>query len=247
MKFTKKMDEYINNLYTLIIIESIIEDVEILNNDKLPKANISLEEYNPFYKKENNELKNKFFIEFIDKNYSDVIDYASKIFEMLNKEENYEPKNHNLIMRCCSKCLDIINNIYIPFYNIKFLKDEDNKNNIKYESLKNIIQDKKLENKLSESSIYNNIVYQILLFIDTYYNKYDNENEGKGIISNLIQNSYLLLFSLFYASNLFDNIKKDKDNEEKKVLLELITKIIKNIFKIYNILDYYFLIFLKVK
>ena len=227
MKFTKKMDEYINNLYTLIIIESIIEDVEILNNDKLPKANISLEEYNPFYKKENNELKNKFFIEFIDKNYSDVIDYASKIFEMLNKEENYEPKNHNLIMRCCSKCLDIINNIYIPFYNIKFLKDEDNKNNIKYESLKNIIQDKKLENKLSESSIYNNIVYQILLFIDKYYNKYDNENEGKGIISILIQNSYLLLFSLFYASNLFDNIQKDKDNEKKKVLLE---KIIKNIF-----------------
>ena len=235
MKLTQKYDEYINNLYTLIIIESIFEDIELLNNNNLPKCDIPLEEYKPFYSKENNNKKKQFFIDFINYNYTDLIEYATKILENLNKEEKYNEKKHNLIMRCCTKCLDLISNIYIPYFNIKYesSKKPENVKDIENESLKSIIQENQLENNILGISLYENLIFQMLFFIDKYYNKYDNfienyENEIKGIIPILIEKCYLLSFSLIYTNeNVFKSIVNIDNKEEKENLL---TKIIKNIF-----------------
>ena len=225
MKFSKKPDEYMNNLYNLFIINSIFEDVEILN--KKEKLNISSEEYMPFSSEENNSKKKQFFIDFLNKSYSDLINYASIILGKVNAFENYDEKKHILVIRCCSKSLEIINIIYNSYYNIIYdmgKKNENNKN-IEYESLKNIIKDNNLIENIQKNTIYENLINQILITIDKYYNKYDNiKDEFSGKIPNLIKNCYLLLFSLLYTNNdIFLYIKKNKQNKD------LLDSIINNI------------------
>ena len=140
MKLTKKNNKYIEKLYHLYIIESIIEDVEILNNkdnindnnenkenkesqeqkEKIRYENIYQQNLKPF--DESNNEKINFFIDFIKNNYSDLVIYASSFLEKLNteKEENdNNNENNNITILSCIKCLDIINIIYNCYHNIK--------------------------------------------------------------------------------------------------------------------------------
>ena len=211
--FTQKYDEYIHNLYILMIIESIFEDVEIFNNNKIKEIEISLKEYKPFFSLENNDIKKKFFIDFFDKRYSDLIEYASKILEKMNMEG----KKDYLIIRCCSKCLEIINNIYYCYYNIKYENiKKENIENIEYKSIRNIIEENNLDKNIRDSSIYKNIINQLLIFIDKYYNKIDINNDKE---QNLMKNCYLLLFSLLYMNNeIFNYIIENNKNLLDKII-----------------------------
>jgi NTP pyrophosphatase (non-canonical NTP hydrolase) len=75
MKLTEKKDQYIRNIYLLYIIESIIEDVEIINNkeninikdnkdglkDEVTYAIIYSQKLKPFDDENNINKKNQFF------------------------------------------------------------------------------------------------------------------------------------------------------------------------------------------
>ena len=225
MKLSNSFDKYMNNLYILIIIESIIEDAAIQNNKNIEKNKV-IDVYKYFKGEEDKKLK--FFIKFFDYNYEDIISYASKILEKLNGENDYNAQKHNLCIRCCSKCLDIINNIYISYHNLKY--DNPNIEKLGLESLKEKIEENDLVKKIDSSDIYKNLVIQILSFIEKYYNKYDNvlEYEFKEKIPNLIKNCYFILFSLLYKNNeIFNYIENSKSKE-------LFLSVISNIFDLSN-------------
>ena len=217
MKLSNSFDKYMNNLYILIIIESIIEDAAIQNNKNIEKNKV-IDVYKYFKGEEDKKLK--FFIKFFDYNYEDIISYASKILEKLNGENDYNAQKHNLCIRCCSKCLDIINNIYISYHNLKY--DNPNIEKLGLESLKEKIKENVLDKKIE----FKNLVIQILSFIKKYYNQYDNveEYEFKEKLPNLIKNCYFILFSLLYKNNeIFNYIENSKSKE-------LFHSVISNIF-----------------
>ena len=233
MKFTKKNNLYLQKLYYLYIIESIIEDVEINNNtddindnkdNKNQKEIIrhkDIPKFESLLNQNNFDKKIKFFIDFIKNNYSDLVAYTSSILEKLNnnnKEENDNNKdnnNNNIIIRSCIKCLNIINNIYNSYHNINpNIVNNNNIINIKYKSLKNIIEKNQLSNNINDKTIYKEIISQIIKCIDKYCYIFDNKNQGEinEMISILNQNCYILLFSLLYTNKeIFEIIKGNKD------------------------------------
>ena len=230
MKFSNNFDNFANNLYILFIIESIFEDVEIMNNNEIKKYQIYNRDNESFSSEKNNQKKKQFFIDFIEKNYSDIIDYSAKILEKINKEDDYIESKHNLMIRTCSKSIELINDIYISLNQIKceFSIKEQNIINIEFESFKKIIQENNLNTKINNGSIYENITIQIIIFIDKYYDKYDNKsnNEFNTKISILIKNCYILLFSLLYTNkDLFENSIYQKEENKSKLENLIINKI----------------------
>ena len=227
MKLTEKKDLYLRNIYVLYIIESIIEDVEIINNkeninikdnkdglkDEVTYAIIYSQKLKPFDDENNINKKNQFFIDFIKNNYSDLVNYTLLLLKKLN--ENKEgSNNNNITILSCIKCLDIINNIYTGYHNINSKIDKGNLINIKYKALKNIIENNNLSKNITEASIYEEIIIHIIKYI--YYILFDNKNKGESneIISTLNQKFYILLFSLLYTNKEIFNIinKKEKNN-----------------------------------
>ena len=234
--FTQRTSQYINNMYTLYIIESIIEDVEIVNSkyiiinkkedqkEKILYKNIYSQKSKPFDDEDNIDKKNQFFIDFINSKYSDLVKYSSFILKKLN-EDKENCNNNNLMVRCCIKCLDIINNIYNSYHNI-YSKIDNNSNiiNIKYKALKNIIENNNLSKNITDKSIYEEIIIQIIKYVDKCCYKCDNMKQGEnnGIISKLKENCYILLFSLLYTNKeIFEVINK---NEEIKKLFDKVLK-----------------------
>ena len=216
MKFSQNFDNFFNNLYILMIIESIFEDVEILNNDKISLDQIYNRDNKSLSSQENNQNKKQFLIDFIKCNYSDMIDYGSKILEKMNKEENYDEKKHNIMIRTCSKIIELLNNIYNSLNEIKydFQKESNIIINIDFGSFKKIFEENNLNTKINDGSLYEEIIIHIIIFIDKFYEKYDNEFNTK--LSVLIKNCYILLFSLLYTNkNLFEYIYKNEENKNK--------------------------------
>jgi len=235
MKLNEKQDLYIRNIYFLYIIESIIEDVEIINNkenindnkdsqkEELTYANIYSEK--PLDDASNLNKKNQFFIDFIKNNYLDLVNYTSLLLKKLN-EDKEESNNNNIMIRSCIKCLDIINNIYNSYYNINSKTDKTNLINIKYKALKSIIEGNNLSKNINEASIYEEIIIQILKYIYKYNNKFENKNQTEinGIYISLKQNCHIFLFSLLYTNKeIFNIINKNEKNKYflNKVLKEL--------------------------
>jgi len=233
MKLTERQDHYIRNIYFLYIIESIIEDVEIINNkenikdnedgqkEEVTYENIYSQKLNPFDDENNIDKKNQFFIDFIKNNYSDLVNYTLLLLKKLN-EDKENSNNNNITIRSCIKCLDIINNIYTGFHNINSKTDKGNLINIKYKSLKKIIENNNLSKNINEASIYEEIIIYIIKHI--YYILFDNKNKGENneIISVLNQNCYILLFSLLYTNKEIFNIINKK--EKNKYFFESVLK-----------------------
>jgi len=253
--FTQRTFQYINNMYTLYIIESIIEDVEIINSkdilinikegqkENIQYKNIYSQKSNSFDDENNIDKKNQFFIDFINNKYSDLVKYSSLILKRLN-EDKESGNNNNIMIRCCIKCLDIINNIYNSYHDINS-KIDNNRNiiNIKYKALKNIIEKKKLSKNITDKSIYEGIIIQIIKYIDKCCYKFANKNQGEnnGIISKLKENCYILLFSLLYTNKeIFEIINK---NEEIKKLFD---KILKDLYLIDYNKKYFGLLFITI-
>ena len=214
LKLTNNYDDYIDNMYTLIIIESIFEDIELKDNKKYNNLNICSEKYTPFDNEENDGKKKKFSIDFFKNNYSDLLDYITEILKRIYSEE----KNRNeIIIRCCLKGFEIINNIYNGYYKINY--EEENENNFMIKLSMDLIKENKLEKYIEDHALYNNLINQILNFILKIYSI--NEKENNKYMSLLVDNCYYLLFSLLYTN---EDIYKNyiNDNEENKKLLSQI-------------------------
>ena len=147
----------------------------------------------------------------------------SLILEIL--KEGKESDNNNIIIHCCIKCLDIINNIYNSYHNISIDNNNNNKANIKYKTVKNIIESKNLSNKINDKVIYEEIIIKIIKCIDKYCNINDNANqdEHKEVKLKLKQNCYILLFLLLYTNKeIIEIINKNNEiNTLDKVLKDL--------------------------
>ena len=215
-KFTSNQNNYIDIMYNLIMIESIIEDLELnyLKNDEKNKFKICSEEYLPFDSKENDEKKKNYFVSFMKNNYIDLIEYVSLLLKKLNEnginEMGIEPK-------ICLKGIDIINNVYCSFYDINLKKTSDNY--LRISSPNSLIKENKLEEIITNWENYKDIIEQIIIFINKYYLK--NEHS----VGKLINNCFYLLFYLIYTSNqIFEHINNNEKikNNFNEVIKEVL-------------------------
>ena len=232
MKFTNKIDEYIDNMYKLIIIESIFEDIQIneLKEEEIYKnIEINSKRYIPFESDENKDKKTKFVVDYLNNNFNDLIDYITILLTKINENEKNGKNRLEIIIKCCLKGLEIVNNIYDSYFKINFERESEDVLLIRAPT--KVIINNNLQNIIINNEKYNNLINQVLIFIDLHYLKYDSLNEkdiDKTLIL-LIQNCYYFLFSLLFTKN--NTFNYINDNNENKILLK---KIILNILKIYK-------------
>ena len=173
-------EKILNQLYYLIIIESILQDIEINNLDikkifKNPnnsKQELCSKKYEPFESIEI-EKKIKFVEDFIkSKNYEKLIKYN---MEMLNK---YKRHQNELIKKCFRKGLKIMRIIFEGFINFN------------------------LNNK------YNNLVEDNIYFLDYTHinNALKNKNEAKEIIKNYSFSSVFKAIMNYLLKNINNNV-----------------------------------------
>ena len=198
-KFTE--NEYKNNIFRLILIQNIIEDIfinEESNNNKYSEK----------------KKKKEFFINFIKNSYYDLIDYISNKLKEIN--ENNE-KIEEIIIKCCSRGIEIINIIHEIYFKINF--DDD-----KIKISNKIMKDNNLKDIIEYHEQYNNLIEQIIHFIDFHYLKYVSKTLNNGEILLLIKNCYYLLFYLLYT-----NDKAFEFINNKEEIKQLFNSLIKNI------------------
>ena len=217
MKFTKRQEEYLYNLYIMDIIKSILEDVEYIHNknNKFKEIKVCDNDYY-LYKPENNiELKNKFFIEFIKNNYNDLIEFAINNIEKINKIKNEDLQKQKLVIKLCRTTLKLIYRIYNYYHNTFSAKKEEltlGKN-----SLKEFIEENNLTKEINEQNNYNNLFTQLMKFLDIYY---INDNKNYEILKTLCDTSFLLFISFLSKNN--EILNDIKNNSESKELLDKI-------------------------
>ena len=192
-KFTSKPKNYIDNMYDFIIIESILEDLELneMKKDEKYKDKIYFS-----FKEENKniEQKEKFFENFIQNGYVDLIEYMPLLLKNLSEKDI---NNNEIMPYICSKGLELINEIYCSCFEITIEKKRpENFSTIK--SLKHPLFQKKLGENIKDWEKYKNLIEPILLLINKYY--LNNENPSENVADNLITNCFYLLFNLTYLS-----------------------------------------------
>ena len=205
-KFTSRPKNYIDIMYDLIIIKSIMEDLEFKDKEKdiKNKDKILTEKYEPFDKEENLEKKNKFFVNFIKNNYFDLIEYTSLLLKDINEKGIKEIEIQSSL---CLMGLEIITDIS--------------------SCSNNSIKENKLEGIINKWENYKQITEQIFSFINKYYLNNEYSDKFGNIVDDLIKNGFNLLFYLIFTNNaLFDDIikiEKNKNNFElimEKFLLD---------------------------
>ena len=215
MKFNKRQDEYLYNLYIMNIIESIFEDVEynIIKN-KL-EYKVGENDYK-LYKPENNiDLKNTFFVEFIKNNYSDLIEYSiNNLEKMISiKGEKADLKSHYVAIILYQKNLEMIFRIY-NYYNNIYPEPKKGDNIITFGQfpLKEFIENNNLTQEIKEQVRYYDIFVLLMQFLEMYCIK---ENENKELIQGLIDAAFYLFISLLYNNELvFEENEQDSENSE---------------------------------
>ena len=222
MKFIKRQDEYLYNLYIMNIIESIFEDVEFQNNNKLKEYEVNENGYDLYKSDNNKDFKNKFFVEFLKNNYSDLIDYSINNLKKINMllKEKIDLQDQYIAIKLYKNNLEIINRIYNYYHNIYF---DHKKEEITFGKipLKEFIEANNLSNYINQQNNYKEIFLELMIFLEMYFLK---DSKNKENIQCLADISFYLFISLLYKNkSVFDYIKNDY---EKSALLG---KIINNI------------------
>ena len=220
-KFTSNPKNYIDNIYNLIIIESIMEDIE-LNEMKKKEENkdkIYFEKYLPFDANENIEKKENFFINFIKNGYNDLIEYISLLLKDINENGI---KEMEILQIICLKGLEIINNIYGTYYNL----EKKNENFLKIQSPNYLILNNKLDENIIKLETYKDIIEQLIIFLNKNV-KYESSDKNENIVNNLISNCFNLLFYLIYTRyEAFEYINNDE--KIKTIFNQIIFLILSN-------------------
>ena len=199
-KFMSKPKNLIDNMYELIMIESIMEDLE-LKEKKEKEQKYKDKIYSLSNEDKNFEKKEKFFVNFIKNGYTDLIDYTAQLLKNLSKDIN----NKEITPYICLKGLELINGIYGSYFDITIEKKTEDFYPLK--SPNYLIINNKLEKNIVNWEKYKGIIGQILLLIQKYYIKNGHSNES--VKDNLITNCFYLLFYLIYINNdIFDYILK---------------------------------------
>ena len=220
-KFNAKPKNYIDNMYNLIILESIMEDIELneMKQKEEYKDKIVFEKHLPFDAGENIEKKENFFINFIKNGYKDLIDYVSSLLKDINENGI---KEIEIPPNICLKGLEIINNIYGSYYNLEKKNDDFPK----IQSPNYLILNNKLDKNIINWEIYKNIIKQIIIFLDNYL-KSELYDKNEIIVHNLANNCFNLLFYLIYSNNeVFEYINSDE--KIKAIFNQIILLVLSN-------------------
>ena len=250
-KIFGEKDKILEQLYTLTIIESILQDINANSIDynnlfekckkKDNKAEIiismSSKKYEYFDDIDINKKKD-FLKEFIIyKNYEKLISYMNKLLIDYKFDFTENKEQDNLVLNIiCEKGLKIINIIYNSiFNNINSRveeKKEENKNMsndngiyiLDYNNLSNIVNE---DNNIKESISQINFlafVTNLIKFINNI-NNYLNSNSSysNNDSNNLLQNSFNLLINLITYNN-----KLLIELDSKVDILNMLSSLIKN-------------------
>ena len=224
-------NNYLEQLYNLIIIESYVQDLETVqlnvneifkerktksqnqnaNQNKKEKCKLEIisNKYLPFDDEKNLNKKITFFVKFIENGgYESLIKYIENLLDCIDNNGEDE----KIKIKCCQRGIKLINIIYNSFIENNIFKENSNQNEVYY--LNNSININKILNKeKNETNEQEN------------NNEKENENENKIIklkdnvlninYINLIQKliSFLLKFQndknqplCYYCFNLLINL-----------------------------------------
>ena len=232
----------LEQLYTLTIIESILQDVNLdsldystffekcQKYDNRNNTNIVMKSKRYEYFDDIDINKKKIFLkEFIvNKNYEKLLKYMNKLLMGYKCDNN---KNEVLNI-CLEKCLKVINIIYNACFNNNIKKNEDDKDNIinnngiillDYNNLSNIINEEENNKEIISQISFLDFAINLIKFI-TNINK-DLNLEGNTLNNdknnNVLQNSFNLLMNLISYNEKLQN-ELDSKEDIKKMLLSLI-------------------------
>ena len=241
--FNKENNNNNNNnclqiLYKLVIIESILQDLEVNqidinklfvekknNSKKENNFKISSKKYIPFDNENNLNKKLSFIINFIENDgYDELINYTANLLDCFDKNNSND--DEQIKFNCCQKCLKFINIIYNSFLKKKIIINNNEKfdvyylgNNININII--IIQNNNENNKeKNNESNYNKLKEKI--FKISYLNlikkiiKFLLNSKNNNLDNQVILNyCFNLLISLITSNELlFSEIKKDYSIKE---------------------------------
>ena len=237
-KIFGEKNNILKSLYCLIIIESILQDINIACTDfkilknKFPTKDNGGEpviELSPlkyeYFDEIDIETKKIFLKNFIiNKNFEKLLKYMNELLLDYKFEKNEEENSDNLIINlCCEKCLNIVNIIYNSL-NDKISENESVNiykctNGIlpfDYNNLFTFINNDENIKQTIEQINFVEYTTNLIKFIDTLnksLNKEDNNEQN-----NLLQNSFSLLINLLSNNDkLFSELYS---NPEAKTNLE---------------------------
>jgi len=229
-------NKYIEQNYIFIIIESILQDLEIImykNNDFFEKKEYNLiqNKYEPFDDEDKDEKKINFFKNLIKKeNFEKIIKYVNnllvKIKNIDNDKEVKSNENDNIssyLYTCCLqglKIINIVNSLYEDIDKQIIIKElkENNISNLGQRSLSLLLKDFDFTSELNSISYLDLINNLINYLIDSKINDDEQENNMKSLLYKICLDLLIDLFSLKKQILL-----KDISNNEstKKVIIEL--------------------------
>ena len=159
--FTEE-NNYLEQLYNLIIIESYIQDLEIFqlnvneifkekkiknknvneNKKEKNKFEIISKNYLPFDDEKNLDKKKSFLVKFIENGgYESLIKYIENLLDCIDNNGEDE----KIKIKCCQRSMKLINIIYSSFIEKNIFKENTNQNEVYY--LNNSININKILNK----------------------------------------------------------------------------------------------------
>ena len=247
-KIFGEKNKILEQLYTLTIIESILEDINVNNIDysnlfENCKKNDNKSETVIVMKSKNYvnfddidiNKKNDFLKEFIKcKNFEKLLSYMDKLLidYKFNGSENKE--EDNLVLNiCCEKSLKIINIIYNACYNNIMSKEKEkndekentsNDNGIYLLDFNNLSIIVKEDNNIKECISQINFLEfatNLIKFINNINNYLNSNSSFSNNNNNLLRNSFNLLINLIaYNNKLLTEL--DSKEDIKKMLSSLI-------------------------
>ena len=262
--FFDEKNNYLKALYSLIVIESILQDINIdctdfnaLKNKFVTNENgveliakLTSKKYEHFdeidIETKKNFLKN--FI--ISKNYEKLLKYLNELLLNYKFDKNENENEENLIINlCCEKCLNIVNIIYNSTNNKNTEKENDNisTNNIlneiisfDYNNLFNFIKtDEKIKQSIEQINFFD-YATNLINFVDSLNVKInfeedeENNNNNKYEQNNLLQNSFSLLINLV-TNNEKLILELYSKNETKNAFENLIKSVLNTTNEAYKI------------
>ena len=234
-KIFKDKNKKLEQLYVLIIIESILKDInannidfsslfeKFVNNDEKTEAKIVLKSKKYEYFDDISINKKKEFLKELitNSNFEKLINYMNNLLIEYKIDSKQENKNIALNL-CFETCFKIINIIYNACFSVGNKENKEKESNSNSNGI--ILLDCDLSKIIEEDENIKNIISKInfldfttnLIKFISEMNNYLNINESKqnnDNNKNLLENSFNLLINLI-SNN--ETLLKEFDSKDKK-------------------------------